>query len=95
MNMQEMLRQAQTIQKEMLKEKQAIDQNIYETTKGPVTVKTKGTKEVLEVKIVSMEEEKEIIEDLLVVAINENNKKIDEEVEKKLGKYTKGMPGLL
>ena len=31
---------------------------------------------------------------ILQVAINEANKKVDADTEKRLGKYTKGMPGL-
>ena len=36
----------------------------------------------------------EMLEDLIMVAINDAMKQIDNEVEQNLGKYTKGMPGL-
>ena len=40
------------------------------------------------------EEDIEILQDILVVAINDAINKIDKEVENKMGKYTQGMPGL-
>ena len=39
-------------------------------------------------------DEIEMLQDILVVAINDAMKKIDKETEEKLGKYTQGMPGL-
>ena len=35
-----------------------------------------------------------MLEDMILVAINDANKQVDEETEKKMGKYTTGMPGL-
>ena len=35
-----------------------------------------------------------MLEDMILVAVNEASKKVDEETEQKMGKYTKGMPGL-
>ncbi len=35
-----------------------------------------------------------MLEDMIVVAINDANKQIDADIDSKLGKYTKGMPGL-
>ena len=35
-----------------------------------------------------------MLQDLVVVAINDAMSQIDKEIEAKLGKYTKGMPGL-
>ena len=57
----------------------------------------KGTKELIRVKIESEKieiDEIEMLEDMILVAVNEANKKIDKETEEKMGKYTKGMPGL-
>ena len=36
----------------------------------------------------------EILEDIIQVAMNEALDKVDKETEKRLGKYTQGMPGL-
>ena len=35
-----------------------------------------------------------MLQDILQVAINAAMKKIDDDTESKMGKYTKGMPGL-
>ncbi len=97
MNIQAMMKQAQKLQKEMMNAKKEIDETIYEGKSSIVTVEAKGTKEITKVKInaTSLEKEDlEMLEDMILVAVNDANKKIDEDTEKKLGKYTQGMPGL-
>ena len=97
MNIQAMMKQAQKMQKEMLNTKEEIDKKIFEGKSSFVNVKVNGTKEVIEIKIEkgSIEsDEIEMLQDMLLVALNEANKKVDKELEDKLGKYTQGMPGL-
>lgn len=97
MNMQAMMRQAQKLQKEMMQTKGEIDEKIFTGKSQFVTVEMKGTKELTKVTIDSEsldKDEIEILEDMIVVAVNEASKKIDDETEKKMSKYTKGMPGL-
>ena len=97
MNIQAMMKQAQKLQKDMINAKKEIDETIYEGKSSIVTVEAKGTKEITKVKInaTSLEKEDlEMLEDMILVAVNDANKKIDEDTEKKLGKYTQGMPGL-
>ena len=97
MNIQAMMKQAQKIQKDMMSAKNEIDNKIYERKSSFVTVKVKGTKEIVEIKIDNEKienDEIEMLQDILVVAINDAMKKIDKETEEKLGKYTQGMPGL-
>jgi len=97
MNIQAMMKQAQKLQKDMLDEKAKIDEKIFEGKSSFVSVKVKGTKEIVEIKIdnESIEsDEIEMLEDMLVVAINDAMKQIDKETEDKMGKYTQGMPGL-
>ena len=97
MNVQAMMKQAQKLQNDMLKEKNEIDEKIFEGKSSFVTVKLKGTKEVIEVKIDTDKLDKEDIEmlqDMILVAINDANHQIDLETQQKMGKYTKGMPGL-
>ena len=97
MNIQAMMREAQKLQKEMMKEKEIIDSTIYEGESSFVKVKVNGKKEIVEVNIAqeSMDKEDiEMLQDILQVAINEAMKKIDKDTEDKMGKYTKGMPGL-
>lgn len=97
MNLQAMMKQAQKMQKDMMKEKEAIDEMTFEGKSSIVSVEMKGTKEVTKVKIdaESMEKEEiEMLEDMIQIAVNDAIKQIDKETESKLGKYTKGMPGL-
>lgn len=97
MNMQAMMKQAQKLQRDMMKSKEEIDSKIFEGKSSFVTVEMKGTKEIVSIKIDAETIEKdeiEMLEDMIQVAVNEANKKIDKETEEKMGKYTKGMPGL-
>lgn len=96
MNMQAMLKQAQALQKDMMKVKNEIDNTEFVGESSFVKVTLKGTKEVTKVEIDSDSLDKddiEVLEDMLVVAINEANKKIDEMTEKKMGKFG-NIPGL-
>lgn len=97
MNIQAMMKQAQQLQKDMTKAKNEIDETVYTGKSSLVTVTVKGTKEVQSVKIDSDgldKEDIEMLEDMIVVAINDANRQIDADTEAKLGKYTQGMPGL-
>lgn len=97
MNIQAMMKQAQKMQNDMMIEKNKIDEMEFEGTSSFVTVKLKGTKKLMNVKIEKESldsDEIEMLEDMITIAINEALKNIDKEVENKLGKYTKGMPGL-
>lgn len=97
MNMQAMMKQVQKLQSEMTSEKNKIDEEKFTVTKSFLTLEMKGNKELTSVKIEQDNIEKdeiEMLEDLLLVAVNEIITKIDAETEKRLGKYTKGMPGL-
>lgn len=97
MNIQAMMKQAQKMQKDMMNAKEEIDNMTFEGKASLVTVEMKGTKEVTKVKIDTdaiESDEIEMLEDMIVVAVNEASKKVDQTTEEKMGKYTKGMPGL-
>ena len=97
MNLQAMMKQAQKLQKDMLEAKNAIDNETFTGTSSFVTVEMKGTKEITKVKIDMDKLEKdeiEMLEDMIMVAVNEASSKVDKETEAKMGKYTQGMPGL-
>ena len=97
MNMQAMLKQAQALQKDMMKVKDEIDSTEFVGESSFVKVTLKGTKEVVRVDIDAESldsDDIEALQDMLVVAINDAMKQIDADVEKTMGKYTNGMPGL-
>lgn len=97
MNMQAMLKQAQKLQKDMMNEKAKIDETIFTGKSSFVTIEMNGKKEVVSVKIDAESIEKddiEMLQDMILVATNDAVKQIDTETEKKMGKFTQGMPGL-
>lgn len=97
MNMQAMLKQAQKLQKDMLKTQDEINNMDFEGKSSFVTVKVNGKKEVLSVNIDADtvdNDEIEMLQDMIVVALNDAFKKVDKITEDKMGSYTKGMPGL-
>ena len=96
MNMQAMLKQAQALQKDMLNAKKKIDETDFVGESSLVKVTLKGTKEVVKVEINAEEfdpDDLEMLEDMIVVAINDANKKIDKVTESKMSKFG-SIPGL-
>ena len=95
MNMQAMLRQAQKLQSEMMKEKKAIDETLFDGVSALVTDKAYGNRKIesVEIKDEAMED-KEMLQDMLLIAFNDLIEKIDKKTEEKMGKYTNGMSGL-
>lgn len=97
MNIQAMMKQAQALQKDMLKAKKEIDEKEFVGESSLVKITLLGTKEVKSVKIDSSseldKEDIEMLEDMIIVAFNDATKKIDAETEKKMGKFA-NIPGL-
>ena len=96
MNMQAMLRQAQQMQKDMLKAKEEIDNTEFTGESSFVKVTLKGDKTVKQVEIDAESLDKddiEALEDMILVAVNDAQKKIDAETQKKMGKFG-NIPGL-
>ena len=98
MNMQAILKQAQNLQKDMLKEQEKINATIFEGESSLVKVKINGKKEVLEVvidKSSSMDaDDLEALQDMIMIAMNDAMKKVDKMTNDKMGKFANGMPGL-
>ena len=85
MNMQAMLKQAQALQKDMLKIKDEIDKTEFVGESSFVKVTVMGDN--------LDKDDIEALQDMIIVAINEANNKIDKETEKKMGKFG-NIPGL-
>lgn len=97
MNMQAMLKQAQKLQKEMMETQEKINSMEFVGKSALVTATVNGKKELIDLKINADELDKddiELLQDMIVVAINDAFKQVDKETESKMGAYTKGMPGL-
>ena len=96
MNMQAMLKQAQALQKDMLKTIEEVDNTEFVGESSFVKATVKGSKEVVSVEINADSLDKDDIEalqDMIVVAINQANKKVDDMMEQKMGKFG-NIPGL-
>ena len=97
MNIQAMMKQAQKMQKDMMNTKEEIDNKKFIGKSSLVTVEVMGSKMINNVKFDtdSIElDDLEMLQDMIVVAINDAMRQIDKETEEKMGKYTQGMPGL-
>lgn len=98
MNMQNLMAQAQKMQRDITKKKEAIDAMEFEGTSELVKVKVNGKKEVLSVKIDDSvelgKEDLEVIEDMIKIALNQAFLKVDEETDKQLGSYGGSLGGL-
>ncbi len=91
MNYQALMKQAQTLQRDMLKTKEEIERMEFEESNNLVTIKINGKKEVISVKINADNLEKEdieMVEDMITLAFNQATKKVDEVTEQKMGKYS-------
>lgn len=100
-NMNQMMKQVKKMQKEMEKAQEELKNKTIETSAGGgmVTVVANGHKEILEIRIkqeVVDPEDVEMLQDLVLTAVNDALKKVDEVVSQDLGKFTGGLnlPGL-
>ncbi|MBE6740796.1 MAG: YbaB/EbfC family nucleoid-associated protein [Ruminococcaceae bacterium] len=100
-NMQAMLKQAQKMQEQIEAKKAELEQKEYVVSSGGgmVEVTMTGNHEVKAIGInpeVVDPEDVEMLEDMLVAALNEANRQIDEESEREMDAATGGLniPGL-
>lgn len=100
-NMNQMLKQAQKMQEQMMKMQEELVSKTYEATSGggAVSVKISGKKELSEITLspaVVDPDDIEMLQDLIIAAVNEGLRKASESSENELGKLTGGLniPGL-
>lgn len=100
-NMNSMIKQAQKMQEEMQKVQQELEEKVYDVTSGggAVQVTITGKREIKAITLkpeVVDPEDIEMLQDLLVAAVNESIRKVDEVSEGEMSKVTGGMnmPGL-
>ncbi len=98
-NMQGMMKKMQKMQKEMAEEQEQLNQKEFNgvANNDLVSVTMTGDKKVKKVSIkedIVDPEDIEIMEDLVLIAVNDALSKVDKETEKVMGKYAKGMPGM-
>jgi hypothetical protein len=98
MNLQQMMKQAQQMQEQMMKEMEAL--RVDATAGGGIVkVEMNGLKEVLAIKIdPEAASDIEMLQDLIVAAVNECGRKVDESASNRLGSTLGGLglpPGLM
>lgn len=96
MNIQALMKQAQSLQKDMMKVKEEIDKKEFIGESSLVKVIVTGDKKIVKVEISEKDtltsEDIEILEDMIVVAMNDAFSKIDSEMEAKMGKFGNAIP---
>ena len=88
MNLQALMKQAQSMQKNIMDSKAKIEAMTFAGESELVEVTMNGKKEVISVKIKATELDKddiEILEDMIVIATNDAIRKINKEIEDKMG----------
>ena len=95
-NMQGMMKKMQKLQAEMAKLQEELKTRTVEASAGGgvVTVVANGKKELVSVKIDPAAvdpEDVDMLQDVLLAAVNEAMRKVDEMTEREMGKLTSGM----
>ena len=97
MNMQALMQQAQKMQRDITKKKEELNAKSFVGTSELVEVTFTGDKKLVSVKIKQdnlSDDDKEILEDMFTIAVNDAMKKIDKETEAVLGAYGSQLNGL-
>ncbi len=97
MNMQNLVAQAQRMQKEITKKQEEIYKSTFVGNSEWVTITMTGDKKIVRVDIKyqgDINEDKDMLADMITIALNDAISNIDKEIEKKLGAYSKQLGGL-
>ncbi len=99
--MNDLVRQAQMMQKKMAKMQEELNQKVVEAAAGGgmVTVKANGAQEIIEIKIekdVVDPEDVEMLQDLIIAAVNDALKRAKDMVQAEMSQLTGGLkiPGM-
>lgn len=98
MNINQLMKEAKKMQADMEKSQEELTQKEFEATSGggAIEVKVSGSKEIKQIKIkkdVVDPDDVEMLEDLILTAVNEALRKVDSATQASFGKYN--IPGLM
>ena len=97
MNMQSLMAQAQKMQRDITKKKEELDRMEFEGNSEWVSVVLYGNKTMKNInrkqKTIADQDDIEVLQDMIKIAIDDALKKIDVEYNNKMGMYS-GMNGL-
>ena len=98
MNMQSLMMQAKKMQKDMEKSQKELESKVYTGKSQLVSANMSGANKLLSIKI-DMDElsidDKEMLEDMILVAINDAINQMEKDKEEKFGKYCQMFNGLM
>ena len=97
-NMNQLMKQAQKMQKQMEETTKALEESTYEATAGGGVVKVvvSGKKEVVSVHLeeeVVDPDDVEMLQDLIITCVNDALSKVDSATEQQMGKFN--IPGIM
>ena len=96
MNIQAMMAQAKKLQKEIEKASEEIDNTVFTYENDNILVECYGNNNLKKISIKNDEilEDREMLEDMLLVGFNNVMDQISKQKEQKIGRYTNGLGGL-
>ena len=101
MNINALMQQAQKLQQQMAKKQKELESKEYEFSSngGAIKIKMLGSKEMTSLEIdedLINKDEKDMLQDMIMIAVNEAINKIEEEFSAVMGSATGGMklPGM-
>lgn len=99
MNMQNIMAQAQKMQRDLQKKKDELNQELFTGKSDWVEVVFNGKKELVSVKVIFdgdiTKEDKEVLEDMFQIAVKDSMNKIDQAFQEKMGSYAGMLDGLM
>ena len=98
MNMQAMLQQAQKMQRDIQAKQEQINSSEYTGNSELIDITIYGSKKIkfVNLKVKSLDEEDiEVLEDMIKIAMNDAISKVEKDTESKLGSYSKQLGGLI
>lgn len=98
MNMQNLMAQAQKMQREITQKQEAIYAMNFIGESEWVKITMNGRKQIQKVEITydgSLDEDREMLADMITIAMKDAMNKIEKEIESKLGMYSKQLGGLM
>ncbi len=98
-DMNSLMRQAQKMQEDMAAKQAELEEREYEISAGGgvVNLKINGKKEILSISLepeIIDPDDKETLEDILVAAVNEAIKRVEDTNSEEMSKITGGMAGM-
>lgn len=97
MNMQNLMAQAQKMQRDITKKQEEIYNMNFIGSSEWVDITITGKKEIVKIDIKydgNINDDRDLLADMITIALNDAFKKVEKEIDSKLGMYSKQLGGL-